>query len=231
MRKVLIAAATLLTLAACSAQPSSYEAGPDISPTAAPGVKFSYRYAFILPDDGIAQVQEQHAQTCERLGPAKCRITGMRYTVVASDEVRGMLAMRLDPEIARQFGKQGADAVVKASGSLVESEIEGVVGAAPPTPAAEGEDAAPPLPAEVAAMTPMVFEYNGGVATTGLGGGRISAAFATATASFVTMASVIVIAVGGGAPWALALIGGLLAWRSEWARRLRGRLTGDPAAA
>src|SRR4051812_2612282 len=52
---------------------------PDIAPRAAPGVAFNYRYAFRLPPKRIAQVQEEHAQACEKLGVARCRITGMLY--------------------------------------------------------------------------------------------------------------------------------------------------------
>ena len=36
-----------------------------------------------------------------------------------------MLAFKLDPALAREFGKQGIDAVVKAEGMLVDSEISG----------------------------------------------------------------------------------------------------------
>ncbi|MFN3389797.1 MAG: hypothetical protein ACK40O_12800, partial [Allosphingosinicella sp.] len=59
-------------------------APPGVSPTAAPGVAFNYRYAFRLPARAIGPVQEQHAAACEKLGTDRCRITGMRYTM--SDE-------------------------------------------------------------------------------------------------------------------------------------------------
>jgi len=98
---------------------------PGISPHAAPGVAFSYRYAFVLPDDAIAAVQEAHAATCEKLGPTQCRITGMRYTLVDEDEVRASLDFKLSPELARQFGKDGIAAVEKAKGKLVDAAIEG----------------------------------------------------------------------------------------------------------
>ena len=101
-------------------------AGPAVVPTAAPGVAFNYRYAFRLPGERIASVQEQHAQACERLGLARCRITGMRYRLVNDEDVEGMLAFKLDPTIARQFGKTGIDAVAKAEGMLIDSEISGV---------------------------------------------------------------------------------------------------------
>lgn len=98
---------------------------PGIAPTAAPGVAFNYRYAFRLPSERIAAVQEQHAQACEQLGIERCRITGMRYRLINDRDIQAMLAFRLDPTIARQFGKQGIDAVGKAEGMLVDSEISG----------------------------------------------------------------------------------------------------------
>lgn len=101
-------------------------AAPSIGPTAAPGVAFNYRYAFRLPGERIAAVQEQHAQACERLGLARCRITGMRYRLVNDRDVEGMLAFKLEPAIARQFGKAGIEAVTRADGMLIDSEISGV---------------------------------------------------------------------------------------------------------
>ena len=100
-------------------------AGPNVGPTAAPGVAFNYRYAFRLAAPRIADVQEQHAQLCERLTIARCRITGMRYRVVNDRDIEAMLAFKLDPSIARQFGRSGVEAVVRAEGMLTESEITG----------------------------------------------------------------------------------------------------------
>jgi hypothetical protein len=100
-------------------------AGPSIEPTAAPGVAFNYRYAFRLPAPRIAAVQEGHAQMCERLTVARCRITGMLYRVVDDRTIEAMLALKLDPAIARLFGRQGVEAVTRAEGMLTESEISG----------------------------------------------------------------------------------------------------------
>jgi Domain of unknown function (DUF4349) len=99
-------------------------AGPNVAVTAAPGVAFNYRYAFRLPAERVQGVQEQHAQACEKLGVDRCRITGLRYRLV-NDDIEAMLAFKLDPALAREFGKQGIDAVVKAEGMLVDSEISG----------------------------------------------------------------------------------------------------------
>ena len=145
MKKSILLAATVL--AACSRNPQrseqepipalresrpsmSYEqrddsAAPGVDVTSAPGVAFDYRYAFRLPGNRIAAVQEAHAQACEKLGIDKCRITGMRYRLVDQKDVEAMLALRLDPKLARQFGKDATGAVEKADGMLVDQEITG----------------------------------------------------------------------------------------------------------
>ncbi|HEX8572679.1 MAG TPA: DUF4349 domain-containing protein [Allosphingosinicella sp.] len=107
-----------------SAAVSETSAGPNVAVTAAPGVAFNYRYAFRLPVDRVQTVQEQHAQACEKAGIDRCRITGLRYRLVDED-IEAMLAFKLDPALAREFGKQGIDAVVRAEGMLVDAEISG----------------------------------------------------------------------------------------------------------
>src|ERR1044072_6278435 len=99
-------------------------AGPNVAVTAAPGVAFHYRYAFRLPVDRVQSVQEQHAQACEKLTVARCRITDLRY-LARDDDIEASLSFKLDPALAREFGKSGIDAVVRAEGRLVEAEISG----------------------------------------------------------------------------------------------------------
>jgi hypothetical protein len=101
------------------------EAGPNVGVTAAPGVAFNYRYEFELPPTRIAEVQEQHALACERLTVARCRITGMSYRRSSAHNIEAMLAFKLDPAVARSFGRDGTAAVVNADGLLSESEITG----------------------------------------------------------------------------------------------------------
>jgi len=96
-----------------------------IAPTAAPGVAFNYKYAFRLPAERISAVQEEHAQACEKLGLARCRITGMYYHLTGDHDVEARLDFKLDPAIARAFGKEGIAAVNNADGRLVTSEISG----------------------------------------------------------------------------------------------------------
>lgn len=110
---------------AASAPNAVSRGAPDISLAAAPGVAFTYRYSFVVPDKAIAAVQESHAAACEKLGPSQCRITGMRYTLLDDERITAELDFKLAPELARSFGKEGIAAVEKAAGKLVNAQISG----------------------------------------------------------------------------------------------------------
>ena len=100
--------------------------GPNISPTAAPSVAFNYRYSFALAAGRVAELQERHAAMCEALTVARCRITGMHYQVIGPEDIQARLELKLDPSVARHFGRQATDAVLQADGMLTENEISGV---------------------------------------------------------------------------------------------------------
>jgi hypothetical protein len=139
MKRFILLAATCLAVTACSKQggggyssnPSretadvAADAGPGVNVSAAPGVAFAYHYTFRLPSDAISKAQEVHASACEKLGLDRCRITGMRYRVLGENDTEGTLSFKLDPALARAFGKQGIDAITAAAGKLVEAEITG----------------------------------------------------------------------------------------------------------
>lgn len=130
---------TLTVLPSCSRAPESSRGetmqgsdvaeeaprAPGIAVTAAPGVAFRYAYAFRLPPKRIAGAQEVHAAACEKLGIARCRITGMRYRLIGENDIEAMLAFKLDPTLARAFGKNGIAAIEAAEGKLVDAEITG----------------------------------------------------------------------------------------------------------
>jgi hypothetical protein len=131
------AIASLTTMAICLASCSANDQGnqtqqrqtgdtsspPDISPSAAPGVAFNYAYEFSLPDDRIAAAQEAHASACESLGLARCRITGMSYSVDQNEQVTAELDLKLEPTIARQFGKSAQQTVIGHDGKLIRLDI------------------------------------------------------------------------------------------------------------
>jgi hypothetical protein len=108
------------------AQAGRAAAGPNVSPTAAPGVAFNYRYAFALAAPRVSELQEKHAQMCEQLTPAKCRITGVHYQVIGPNDIEARLELKLEPGSARLFGRQATDAVREAGGMPTETEISGI---------------------------------------------------------------------------------------------------------
>lgn len=129
---VLSLTSTALLLCSCSAndQRQSQESEvrdtsspPNISPTAAPDVAFNYDYQFNLPDERISATQEAHASACEKLGLSRCRITGMSYSVDQNEQVTAELDLKLDPVIARQFGKSAQQLVEGNDGKLIRLEI------------------------------------------------------------------------------------------------------------
>ena len=98
---------------------------PSISPTAAPGVAFAYRYQFRMPDIRIAAAQEAHAAACEKIGIDKCRITAMIYRLDQRDRVEASLDISIDPLLARGFGKQAIGEVQRLEGRMTSAEITG----------------------------------------------------------------------------------------------------------
>ena len=137
--------AAALLLSACSAQQSdesastsetaaeagsadaqsSESAGPGIGGVVAPGVAFTYNYAFTLPAKAIAGLQQQHASTCEKLGASRCRVTGMTYRQPQEGEVEARIDFLLAPDLAHRFGSEGIVAVEAAEGKLDNATVDG----------------------------------------------------------------------------------------------------------
>jgi hypothetical protein len=133
LRKAIVALA-LLAVGCSKAAPneermadvSQKQAAPELRATLTPGVALSYSYSFRLPAARVASAQEKHAMQCEALGAARCRIVGMSYHVVQTRSAQGTLALKLAPELARGFGKQGAATVTEQGGMLSDAEISSV---------------------------------------------------------------------------------------------------------
>lgn len=130
MRNLAAFSVVAIVLSACSQESgeriaADEMAAPDVRPSSAPGVAFRFSYDYSLDDDIISAVQEAHAASCEKLGLAKCHITGLTYNIDSRKRVTGMLQVKLDPAIARQFGKQATATVAQNDGELVRSEFRG----------------------------------------------------------------------------------------------------------
>ena len=129
--RLLGALAALLLLGGCdSANLTGAQAGGKATAAnaaihAADG-SFDYRYAFRLPASRIEAVQESHARGCDQLGPARCHITAMRYTVGQDNTITAVLTLTLDPAIARAFGRAAAVTVTTARGTMTDADVAGV---------------------------------------------------------------------------------------------------------
>jgi hypothetical protein len=122
--KRLVAAVLLLSAAACSKAPDSGEV-PDLAGNATAGVAFIYGYAFELPSRAIAELQEAHAQACERVGTASCRITGLTYNVDRDGNANASLSVKVASRIARRFGREAVVTAERGGATLVGAEISG----------------------------------------------------------------------------------------------------------
>jgi hypothetical protein len=137
LKTPLTALAAVLVLSACSAEKSeeapaaaeqsvAHDAtGPQIDRSIAPGVAFTFDYAFTLPAKAITGVQREHAAACARLGPSRCRVTGMAYDQPRDGEVSARLDFLLAPDVAQAFASDAIGAVEKAEGKLDNAKVAG----------------------------------------------------------------------------------------------------------
>ena len=129
---VTLCAALALTLSACAAEKSdevteaaTEDSAPAIGSGVAPGVAFTYRYAFELPAKAIARVQETHARACRDLGTARCRVTGIAFEQQGDSDAAASTAFLLAPDLAHSFGTDALGAVEKADGRLASATVNG----------------------------------------------------------------------------------------------------------
>jgi len=132
-----IALLPLAILSACSQQKSEDAAAtseaaaaandaalPDVS-AVAPGVAFTFAYAFTLPAEKVSDVQQRHAAACGQLGLDRCRVTGMDYRQPAEGEAEGRLDLLLAPEVAPAFGREAVELVKAAEGKVADATVSG----------------------------------------------------------------------------------------------------------
>ena len=98
---------------------------PGLTTSAAPGVAFTYSYAFSLPTEAISEVQHRHAAACEELGPQRCEVTGMTYQQEDGGAVEAQLDLLVAPGDAHRFGKTALEAVKEAEGTLASADVLG----------------------------------------------------------------------------------------------------------
>lgn len=104
---------------------SARDSVPDIGGVVAPGVAFTFNYAFTLPAKAIGGVQQEHANACMRLGPSRCRVTGMTYEQPGEDRVSARTDYLLAPDLAHRFGSDAIAAAERADGKLDNALVNG----------------------------------------------------------------------------------------------------------
>ena len=100
-------------------------AGKAATPGDAASGAFDYRYAYRLSAARIEAVQESHAKRCEQLGPARCRIVAVRFNRDDQNNVAATLTLRIDPTLARAFGRQASATVTASGGALIAADVVG----------------------------------------------------------------------------------------------------------
>jgi uncharacterized protein DUF4349 len=90
---------------------------------AVPRIAYTYGYAFRLDTGRIAAVQERHLALCRGLGPARCRVTGMRRGVQAGDPAAAALNLQVAAPLAEAFGRRLAAISANAGGDTVDRSI------------------------------------------------------------------------------------------------------------
>lgn len=101
------------------------EQPPAIDANIAPGVAFDYRYAFSLPEQQIARVQEEHAALCGRLGQGNCRVTSLTFNKARNGDIDAKMGFLLNPALALRFARDATDLVARADGKLETSSVNG----------------------------------------------------------------------------------------------------------
>lgn len=240
MMRFVWVALVALALAGCEQAPPAQPKDAVVQPP--PSANYDYRYAFRVPSDRIAAVQESHARGCEALGPARCRIIALKYGVDGTNRASGVLVLTLDPAIARAFGKAATNSAQKAKGALVSAEVldDAAAGSVPARLKRAADDADAKLrnatdPAERAALVSDASRARAAMATiadldrangpllatapvlisysAGSGAGVGGASFEGAgDALLISLAGLATILAGVG-PWLLVLVGGALLLR------------------
>ena len=125
--RVVAALAALMLLAGCDAGQSGTSAAQDPVQASAPEAMgaFDYRYAYRLPSDRLKAVLQSNADACDKLGPTRCQIDGIRYSVDDANRTRAVLMLKIDPTIARGYGEAITKSVTGADGVLVNNAITG----------------------------------------------------------------------------------------------------------
>jgi hypothetical protein len=70
-------------------------------------------------------ISPSHRRACEQLGVARCRITGLRYTVGSQGDISASLSVKLAAPLARGFGRDAVKRAESLGATLTGADISG----------------------------------------------------------------------------------------------------------
>jgi hypothetical protein len=94
-------------------------------PATLPKIAYVFNYAFRLPGNDIAALQQKHADLCEAQGPYTCRILSMSHSGEEGEYASGRLQLAVASDKARGFGARLSGLAEDAGGEQVSATIEG----------------------------------------------------------------------------------------------------------
>jgi hypothetical protein len=94
-------------------------------PATLPKIAYVFDYAFRLPGDDIAALQQRHADLCEMQGPYTCRILSMSHSGEEGEYASGSLTLAVASDKARPFGTKLGEVAESAGGEQTAPTIEG----------------------------------------------------------------------------------------------------------
>lgn len=147
----LLAAASLLAVAACSQESDNTpaneaesaigstaaangaafedEAAPPSAtseiPVSLPKMTYASDYGFRLPGEDIAALQQKHADMCEALGPTTCQIVNLSTTGDVDEDIGGVLQLAVATDRVRGFGGLLTAAAESAGAETFRANIQG----------------------------------------------------------------------------------------------------------
>lgn len=104
---------------------AALDSRPEI-PVSLPRMAYVYDYGFRLEADGIADLQDRHADMCEAAGPYVCQIVSQSHSGdIDDDYATGRLELAVAADQARAFGARLGGAAESAGGEQVTAAITG----------------------------------------------------------------------------------------------------------
>ncbi|MGC6399617.1 DUF4349 domain-containing protein [Sphingomonas sp. FW199] len=89
-----------------------------------PKIAYVYSLGFRVPAGAVAKVQDAHLALCDRLGPARCVLSGMNRSDGEGERAEAAMTLRVATRDARPFARALEQAAASGGGRMAETEVE-----------------------------------------------------------------------------------------------------------